>query len=83
MEVKPITASVSLDNQVNLPKDWWFNLYSYGQSRVTYGNRVNLPFSLTSVSWGKKVMNGKGNISVSVNDIFLPGYSAARRTMVM
>jgi len=70
VQVKQVTASISLDNQVNLPGDWWFDVYFYSQSRVSYGNQVNLPFSNTAISGGKKVLKGKGNISISTNDVF-------------
>ncbi len=69
-DIKQLTSYASLDNRFNLPKSWWADVFFYGQTKVTYGNYINLPFSTTSLSGGRKVLNGKGNLSVSFNDIF-------------
>ncbi|MDB5091340.1 MAG: hypothetical protein JWR09_5334 [Mucilaginibacter sp.] len=73
VEVKQVTAYASLDNRVNLAKTWWADLFFYGQTRVTYGDQVNLPFSTTGISGGRKVVKGKGNLSLNINDIFFTG----------
>jgi len=71
--VTQLTFHTALDNRINLPASWWADVFFYGQTKVTYGNSVNLPFSTTSLSGGRKVLNGKGNLSLSINDIFFTG----------
>jgi hypothetical protein len=68
--VEQLTFHTALDNTFTLPGSWWADVFFYGQTKVTYGNYINLPFSTTSVSGGRKVLNGKGNLSLSINDVF-------------
>lgn len=72
-KVKQNTGYISLGNSFQISKTAWAEVFFYGQSRVTYGNQVNLPFSTTSISAGKKIFNGNGNLSLNVNDIFFTG----------
>ncbi|MXV15967.1 outer membrane beta-barrel family protein [Hufsiella ginkgonis] len=76
--VRQLTGYTYLDNQVELPADWWLDVYIYAQSRVTYGNEVNLPLTTTQLSGGKKVLKGKGSFSFSINDIFFTGVQRSR-----
>lgn len=71
--VKQTSVSLSLGNNIQINKTLWAEVFFYGQSKVTYGNQVNLPFSTTSISAGKKIMNGNGNLSLQLNDIFYTG----------
>lgn len=76
--VKQTTGFVSISNNVQLTPSLWAELYFYGQSKVTYGKYINLPFTTTGVSAGKKLFNGNGNLSLSVNDIFFSGYTRSK-----
>lgn len=67
--IQQLTASSSINNHFNLKKDWWADLSFYGQSRVTYGNQVNLPFYTIGVVGGKSLWKNKATLSLSINDI--------------
>ncbi|TDO20892.1 outer membrane beta-barrel protein [Pedobacter duraquae] len=71
--INQTTGYLSLGNNIEISPTLWAEVYFYGQSRVTYGNNVNLPFSTTSLSFGKKILQGKGNLNLSINDIFYTG----------
>jgi len=72
VQVKQLTSYVTLDNKVEL-KDWWIDLFFYGQTKATYGYQINLPFCMTNISGGRKILNGKGNLSLQANDVFFTG----------
>ncbi|RYE12026.1 MAG: TonB-dependent receptor, partial [Sphingobacteriaceae bacterium] len=46
-DFKQLTSSASLDNRIELPENWWMDVFFYGQTKVTYGTYINLPFSTT------------------------------------
>jgi hypothetical protein len=71
--INQTTGYLSLGNNIEISPTLWAELFFYGQSRVTYGNNVNLPFSTTSLSFGKKVFQGKGSLNLNINDIFYTG----------
>lgn len=71
--IRQTTGYLSLGNQVEISPTLWAEVFFYGQSRVTYGNDVNLPFSTTSLSFGKKIFQKKGNLRLNLNDIFYTG----------
>lgn len=73
IDVSQTTGYTSLDNRLALPKSWWLSVFFYGQTKVTYGNQINRPFSTTGISGGKDILKGKGTLSVSANDIFFTG----------
>lgn len=77
-DFKQLTSSASLDNRIGLPKNWWMDVFFYGQTKVTYGTYINLPFSTTGLSGGKKILNGKGNLSLSINDIFFTAITRSK-----
>jgi hypothetical protein len=61
---------LTLDNNITLPKKWYLDLFYYYQSKITYGNRIDLPIWNINLSGGKEIFKGQGNISFSANDIF-------------
>lgn len=71
--INQTTGYLSLGNNIEISPTLWAEVFFYGQSRVTYGNNVNLPFSTTSLSFGKKILHGKGNLNLNINDIFYTG----------
>lgn len=71
--INQTTGYLSLGNNITISPTLWAEIFFYGQSKVTYGNNVNLPFSTTSLSFGKKIFNGKGNLNLNINDIFYTG----------
>lgn len=60
----------SMDNRFTLKKSWWISAFLYGQTRVTYGNQINLPYSFLNLGAGKNILKGKGSLSLSINDIY-------------
>ena len=64
------SLTYSIDNRVTLKKTWWISAFLYGQTRVTYGNQINLPYYFLNLGAGKNILKGKGNLSLSLNDIF-------------
>jgi len=73
VQITQFTGQAYLDNQLTLPKNWWIDIYTFASTRVTYGNSITLPMTTTAVSGGTKVLNGKGSLSLSINDIFFSG----------
>jgi len=71
--INQTTGYLSLGNNIEISPTLWAEVFFYGQSRVTYGNSVNLPFSTTSLSFGKKIFRGKGSLNLNINDIFYTG----------
>lgn len=71
--INQTTGYLSLGNNIEISPTLWAEVFFYGQSRVTYGNTVNLPFSTTSLSFGKKILNGNGELNLNINDIFYTG----------
>lgn len=71
--INQTTGYLSLGNNIEISPTLWAEVFFYGQSRVTYGNNVNLPFSTTSLSVGKKIFDGKGSLNLTINDIFYTG----------
>jgi len=71
--INQTTGYLSLGNNIEISPTLWAEVFFYGQSRVTYGNSVNLPFSTTSLSFGKKIFQGKGSLNLNINDIFYTG----------
>ena len=59
-----------IDNRFSLKGSWWITAFLYGQTRVTYGNKINLPFSYLNLAAWKKHYEGKANISLTLNDIY-------------
>ena len=57
--INQTTGYLSLGNNIEISPTLWAEVFFYGQSRVTYGNNINLPFSTTSLSFGKKMLQGK------------------------
>jgi iron complex outermembrane recepter protein len=77
IQIEQLTGTAYFDNQFTLPRNWWAGVYTYLSSRVTYGNQITLPLSTTALSGGKKIWNGKGTVSLNVNDIFFTGIQRA------
>jgi len=71
--INQTTGYLSLGNNIEISPTLWAEVFFYGQSRVTYGNNVNLPFSTISLSFGKKIFQGKGSLNLNINDIFYTG----------
>lgn len=71
--INQTTGYLSLGNNIEISPTLWAEVFFYGQSRVTYGNNVNLPFSTTSLSFGKKIFQGRGSINLNISDIFYTG----------
>ena len=67
------TGTLSLDNTFQLPKNFWVEIYFYGQTKTSYGTDRIAPFSTTNINAGKSILNGKGNLSLALNDIFFTG----------
>lgn len=78
-KIKQTTGYLMMGNNFQLSKSTWVEIYFYGQSRVTYGSYINLPFSTTSISSGRKILKDRGNLSLSVNDIFFSGITKSLR----
>jgi hypothetical protein len=76
--INQTTGYLSLGNNIQISPTLWAEVFFYGQSRVTYGNNVNLPFSTTSLSFGKNIWEGKGSLSLNVNDIFYTGITRSQ-----
>lgn len=70
VSIAQTSFNYSLDNRFSLKRSWWITAFLYGQTRVTYGNQINLPFSYLNLAAGKNIMNGKANISLMLNDIY-------------
>ncbi|RZJ87923.1 MAG: TonB-dependent receptor [Chryseobacterium sp.] len=70
VRVSQTTSYVSLDNRVTLPNTWWLGIFFYGQSKATYGNRVNQPYCMINMSVGKKLLQGRANLTLNCNDVF-------------
>ena len=78
-QVKQSTGYLSIGNNFQLSKTVYAEIFFYGQARVTYGTYINLPFSTTSFSAGKKIWKGNGNLGISINDIFFTGITRSLR----
>lgn len=76
--INQTTGYLSLGNNIEISPTLWAEVFFYGQSRVTYGYNVNLPFSTTSLSFGKKILHGKGNLNLNINDIFYTGITRSK-----
>ncbi|WP_316796328.1 outer membrane beta-barrel protein [Pedobacter agri] len=70
VSIAQTSFTYSLDNRFSLNKGWWITAFLYGQTRVTYGNQINLPFSYLNLAAGKSILKGKANISLTLNDIY-------------
>jgi len=77
--IKQTTGYLSLGNSFQIDKTMYMEIFFYGQARVTYGTYINLPFSTTAISAGKKILKDKGNLALSVNDIFFTGITRSLR----
>ena len=77
--IRQTTGYLSLGNSFQIDKTMYMEIFFYGQARVTYGTYINLPFSTTAISAGKKVLKEKGNLALSVNDIFFTGITRSLR----
>jgi len=71
--LKQTSGTFAFDTQLNFKNSLYIDVYFYGQTKVAYGNRINEGSSTTSVTIGKKVLKGKGSLSLDVNDIFFTG----------
>lgn len=78
-QVKQSTGYLSIGNNFQISKAFYTEIFFYGQARVTYGTYINLPFSTTSISAGKKILKGNGNLGISINDIFFTGITRSLR----
>ncbi|WP_131537743.1 TonB-dependent receptor [Pedobacter nototheniae] len=70
VSIAQTSFTYSLDNRFSLKNSWWITAFLYGQTRVTYGNQINLPFSYLNLGAGKNIMKGKASVSLSLNDIY-------------
>jgi hypothetical protein len=68
--IKQTSFSYSVDNRLTLKNTWWLSAFLYGQTRVTYGNQINLPISYLNLGVGKNILKGKATLSLSLNDVF-------------
>ncbi|WP_316831457.1 outer membrane beta-barrel protein [Pedobacter aquatilis] len=80
VSIAQTSFTYSLDNRITLKKSWWLNAFLYGQTRVTYGNQINLPFSYLNLSAGKNILKGKASLSLTLNDIY---YGSITRSKTM
>ncbi|MEO3402930.1 TonB-dependent receptor [Mucilaginibacter sp. CAU 1740] len=76
--VTQFTGQAYLDNQLELPNNWWLNVYTFASTRVTYGNNITLPMTTTSLSGGTKLLKNKATLSLSLNDVFFTGIQRSR-----
>lgn len=70
VSISQTSVTYSIDNRFSLKNTWWISTFLYGQTRVTYGNQINLPFSYLNLGAGKNILKGKGSISLTLNDIY-------------
>ena len=70
VSIAQTSFTYSLDNRFSLKGSWWITAFLYGQTRVTYGNQINLPFSYLNLATGKNILKGKASISLALNDVY-------------
>lgn len=70
VSIAQTSFTYSLDNRLSFKESWWLSAFLYGQTRVTYGNQINLPFSYLNLGAGKNILKGKASLSISLNDIY-------------
>jgi len=78
VQVAQFTGQAYINNQLTLPQNWWLNIYTFASTKVTYGNNITLPMTTTAVSGGTKILNGKGTLSLSINDVFFTGIQRSK-----
>ncbi len=75
-----ITGLINISNQINLGNDWSAELSGFYRTKGVEGVFIINPFGSVQMGVSKPVMNKKGNIRLSVKDVFatqsnMKGYS--------
>ncbi len=75
LNTSALSHVLNLNNEIQLPMNWAMEMNGRFQSKIQYGLFEIEPRGSLDLGFSKRILNNKGNIKISLNDIFYTNIS--------